>query len=46
MATEIVKYYLMMHYGLKGDPFNSHTPGYIQTWTQRVTNFYGSPNRD
>jgi penicillin-binding protein 2 len=46
VATEIVKYYLMMHYGLKGDPFNSHTPGYIQTWTQRVTNFYGSPNRD
>ena len=46
VATEVVKYYLMMHFGLKGDPFNSHTPGYIQTWTQKVTNFYGSPNRD
>ena len=46
VATEVVKYYLMMHFGLKGDPFNIRTPGYIQTWTQRVTNFYGSPNRD
>jgi penicillin-binding protein 2 len=46
VATEVVKYYLMMHFGLKGDPFNVRTPGYIQTWTQRVTNFYGSPNRD
>ncbi len=46
VATEVVKYYLMMHFGLKGDPFSIRTPGYIQTWTQRVTNFYGSPNRD
>jgi len=46
VATEVVKYYLMMHFGLKGDPFNIRTPGYIQTWTQKVTNFYGSPNRD
>jgi cell division protein FtsI/penicillin-binding protein 2 len=46
VATEVVKYYLMLHYGLKGDPFSIRTPGYIQTWTAKRTNFYGSPNRD
>ncbi|MGA3058040.1 MAG: penicillin-binding transpeptidase domain-containing protein [Candidatus Limnocylindrales bacterium] len=46
VATEVVKYYMMLHYGLKGDPFSIRTPGYIQTWTAKRTNFYGSPNRD
>ncbi len=49
VATEVVKYYLMLHYGLikrSAEAFNSHTPGYVLTWTTRTTNFYGSPNRD
>jgi hypothetical protein len=37
---------MMLHYGLKGDPFSIRTAGYIQTWTAKRTNFYGSPNRD
>lgn len=54
VATEVVKYYMMLHYGLiKGTPareqrlaLNPHTPGYIPSWTYRTTNYYGSPNRD
>lgn len=45
VATEIVKYYMMLHYGLKGDPLSTQTPGYINSWTWRHTNFYGSPTR-
>jgi penicillin-binding protein 2 len=44
VATEIVKYYLMLHFNLKGDPFNIHTPGYIPSWVLRRTNFYQSTN--
>jgi penicillin-binding protein 2 len=46
VATEVVKYYLMMHYKLKGDPFNSHTEGYIPSWVTRTTNFYGLSAQD
>jgi len=49
VATEVVKYYMMLHYGLVKSaywPFSSSTPGNILTWTARRTNFYGSPNRD
>lgn len=49
VATEVVKYYLMLHYGLikrTAEAFNSRTAGYVLTWTTRTTNFYGSPNRD
>jgi cell division protein FtsI/penicillin-binding protein 2 len=49
VATEIVKYYLMLHYGLVKNYYQAvatSTPGYINTWTTRRTNFYGSPNRD
>jgi penicillin-binding protein 2 len=41
VATEVVKYYLMMHFKLKGDPFNIRTAGYIPPWVARKTNFYG-----
>ncbi len=44
VATEIVKYYLMLHFKLKGDPFNIHTAGYIPSWVLRRTNFYQSTN--
>jgi penicillin-binding protein 2 len=46
VATEVVKYYLMEHYKLKGDPLNPHTPGYIQNWVSRTTNFYGASAQD
>jgi penicillin-binding protein 2 len=54
VATEVVKYFMMLHYGLvTGLPaheervvLNPHTPGYIPSWTYRTTNYYGSPNRD
>jgi len=49
VATEIVKYYLMLHYGLVKNidqAKNKGFPGYVETWTLKRTNFYGSPNRD
>jgi penicillin-binding protein 2 len=48
MATEVVKYYMMLHYKLPGyrDPTNPRTAGYTQSWIWRTTNYYGSPNRD
>ena len=57
VATEIVKYYMMLHYDLVGSPgvnparnldeaTRTSTPGYINLWTLKRTNFYGSPNRD
>jgi penicillin-binding protein 2 len=41
VATEIVKYYMMLHYKLKGDPFSNNTWGHINTWTAHRGNFYG-----
>jgi penicillin-binding protein 2 len=49
MATEIVKYYLMMHYKLitrEWQATDPRTPGYVQNWIWKTTNYYGSPNRD
>jgi penicillin-binding protein 2 len=55
VATEVVKYFMMLHYGLlrTGGPnyeayqaVNPHTPGYIMSYVYRTTNYYGSPNRD
>jgi penicillin-binding protein 2 len=49
VATEVVKNYLMLHYNLikrESQAFDSRTPGYIQSWVSKTTNFYGSPNRD
>jgi penicillin-binding protein 2 len=45
-ATEIVKYYLMLHYKLPGSAFSPYTPGYVQTWVLKKTNFYGTPNNN
>jgi penicillin-binding protein 2 len=42
VATEIAKYYLMLHYGLKGDPTSNSTPGHINTWAFNTTNNYFS----
>jgi penicillin-binding protein 2 len=58
VATEVVKLYLMLHYGLirysvlrSGNydlrwAFDPHTPGYIQSWVTKTTNYYGSQIRD
>jgi penicillin-binding protein 2 len=49
MATEIVKYYLMLHYKLitrEWQATDPRTPGYVQNWIWKTTNYYGSPNRD
>ena len=49
VATEVVKNYLMLHYGLikrESQAFDSRIPGYIQSWVSKTTNYYGSPNRD
>jgi len=49
VASEVVKYYLMLHYDLisrAAYAFDTHTPGYVLTWTTKTTNYYGSPNRD
>ena len=58
MATEVVKYYLMLHYQLPSGsavlqrsvnrygPIDPRVPGYTQSWEWRTTNYYGSPNRD
>ncbi|MGZ6267558.1 MAG: penicillin-binding protein 2 [Candidatus Limnocylindrales bacterium] len=46
-ATEIVKYYLSLHYGLKGNPFDQsfyHNPWHVNLWAFLKTNFYGSPS--
>jgi penicillin-binding protein 2 len=43
-STEVVKYYLAMHYGLQGDPFSSATPGYVLSYLLERTNFYGTAN--
>jgi penicillin-binding protein 2 len=46
VATEIVKYYLMLHYGIDAGSrkFSSQTPGYIPSYVTRRTNFYQSQN--
>jgi penicillin-binding protein 2 len=44
VSTEIVKYYMWLHYHLKGSPFNYNNPGYIPNWVAKTTNFYGSAN--
>jgi penicillin-binding protein 2 len=44
ISTEIVKYFMWMHYNLKGSPFNQKVPGYIPYWVPKRTNFYGTAN--
>lgn len=44
VATEIVKYYMMLHYGLTGNPTATSTPGHINMWAFKTTNFYGTAN--
>ena len=49
MATEIVKYYMMLHFKLitrEWQAMDPRTPGYVQSWIWKTTNYYGSPNRD
>ena len=44
VSTEIVKYYLWLHYNLRGNPFNKRVPGHINTGLSRRTNFAGTAN--
>ncbi|HEY5435287.1 MAG TPA: penicillin-binding transpeptidase domain-containing protein, partial [Candidatus Limnocylindrales bacterium] len=46
VATEIAKYYMMLHYGLKGDPTSSSTPGHLNMWAFNTTNNYFSANNN
>jgi penicillin-binding protein 2 len=49
VATEVVKNYLMLHFGLikrEDQAFDSRTPGFIQAWITRTTNFYSPNGRD
>ncbi len=44
ISTEIVKYYLRMHYGLRGAnrPTDTRLPYAVNLWAFKRTNFYGS----
>jgi len=49
VATEVVKNYLMLHYGVirrEDSAFDFRTPGYILPYITKRTNFYGAPARD
>jgi len=49
VATEVVKNYLMLHYGVirrEDSAFDFRTPGYILAYVTKRTNFYGAPARD
>jgi penicillin-binding protein 2 len=49
VATEVVKNYLMLHYGVirrEASAFDFRTPGYILPYVTKRTNFYGAPARD
>jgi penicillin-binding protein 2 len=49
VATEVVKNYLMLHYGLisrEALAFDPRTPGYSQSWIYKTTNFYSPNGRD
>jgi penicillin-binding protein 2 len=49
VATEVVKYYLMLHFGIvknQAIATNHNTPGYVLSWVLKRTNFYGTGNRD
>jgi penicillin-binding protein 2 len=46
VATEIAKYYMMLHYGLKGNPTSPSTPGNINMWAFRTTNNYFAANNN
>jgi penicillin-binding protein 2 len=46
VATEIAKYYLMLHYGLTGNPTSNSTPGHINMWAFETTNNYFSAGND
>jgi penicillin-binding protein 2 len=45
-ATEVVKYYMMLHYKLSGPVTSPTTPGFLQTWVLKKSNFYGTPNNN
>ena len=46
ISTEIVKYYMALHYGLAGwrYPTNSNTPGHVRAILFKRTNFFGTAN--
>jgi penicillin-binding protein 2 len=44
ISTEIVKYYMWMHYNLKGSALTQSLPGHVNMWAFKITNFYGTAN--
>ena len=46
VSTEIVKYYMMLHYGLRGTryPTDDAYPWHLNAWAFKRSNFYGSAN--
>jgi cell division protein FtsI/penicillin-binding protein 2 len=49
VATEVVKNYLMLHFGLisrEALAFDPRTPGYSASWIYKTTNFYSPNGRD
>ncbi len=46
ISTEIVKYYLMLHFGLRGTyrPTDTRLPYAVNLWAFKRTNYYGSAN--
>jgi penicillin-binding protein 2 len=44
VSTEIVKYYMWLHYNLRGNALNQRTAGHINTWAFKRTNFAGTAN--
>jgi penicillin-binding protein 2 len=46
IATEIVKYYFMLHFNIRGTryPTDAYYPWHLNAWAFKVTNYYGSAN--
>jgi penicillin-binding protein 2 len=46
VSTEIVKYYLMLHFNIRGTryPTDTYYPWHLNAWAFKRTNFYGSAN--
>lgn len=44
VSTEIVKYYMWLHYGLKGNALSQNLPGHVNLWAFKRTNFFGTAN--
>jgi penicillin-binding protein 2 len=46
VATEVVKYYLWLHYGVRNSAFNIRNAGSVNSWATRLSNPYGLNTRE